>query len=109
VWIETAKDGHTACADMREMANGFFEFMWIQVTAGTDNHILGAPGEIHFARRNVRQIAGIEPGPVKELRRGVRVMQISTGRRRATKLQAALLPLRDFIPEGIHDTNLMAR
>ena len=41
--VRAAKDRHTPLADARDIANGLFQFLRINIAPGTDNEIFGPP------------------------------------------------------------------
>jgi len=97
----------TALAHSGQRADRLLEVVGIEVAAGADDHLLGAPGDIEFAVGKVGVVAGDEPAVVEQRCACRRVAVIAGGRRRAAELQVADLALGEDMAGAIDDAHFM--
>ena len=77
--VRAAEYSNTAGAYTGDIADGFFQFMGIDVAPRTDDYVLDAPGDINLAIGNVGQVSGIQPVLVEKLSGVVGVTVITAG------------------------------
>ena len=64
---------------------------------------------IDLAAGDIGEIPGVQPVTVHQFASGVRVVEVTAGRRRAAKLEPAALPLGKFAIGGIDNADFVAR
>jgi len=82
--------------------------MRVDVAPTADDDVLDPAGQIDVTGGDIGQIARVQPLTVAQTCSRGRIVQIALGRRGSAKLQASLATLRQLLPGGIYDTQLVA-
>ena len=100
--ISYAKCGHRALNQTRNVSEGLFQLLGINMFAGANDDVFDAAGDEDIAVGHVPPITAVEPAVAEQLPRLGLIAEIAGSRRRAAKLEPALSPLLDF-PAGVVD------
>ncbi len=106
--VPGAKQHHAALANTRNISNGFFCFIWVEIAPAANDQIFGPAGQIEITICNVTQITSVQPAAMPEqLMGGSRIAVITTGGGRPLKLHMPLTAIRQLLTRRFHDTNLI--
>ena len=75
-----AESSHPSGSDLVELADRFFQFVWVDIAAGADDDVFDPPGQVDLAVGDIGEIAGIKPILPEELRGGGRIAKVAAGR-----------------------------
>ena len=65
IGVEAAKDHDTPLADAWKIADGFFQFLGVQIATAPDDNVLSPAGQIDLPFGDIGQVTGIQPRSMK--------------------------------------------